>query len=152
MMDITFKGSPNYDSNRKKIDRIVVHWFGVGTLESANQRFQKPDNSSAHYGISNKTVWQWVYEDKVAYHAGNYAMNQRSIGIEHDAGINPAHDLSEASYRTSCELIHDICRRYSIPMDREHIIGHKEVKPTQCPGTIDINRLINIAKGGEKIV
>ena len=37
-MDITFKGSPNYDSNRKKIDRIVVHWFGVCTLESSTQK------------------------------------------------------------------------------------------------------------------
>lgn len=140
-----WKGSPNFDSNRKPIDRIVIHWFGVGTLESANARFQNPNNSSAHYGVSGKRVWQWVREEDVAYHAGNYVMNQRSIGIEHDAGIDPPHGLSEESYQTSAKLIADICTRHKIPLDRQHIIGHKEVKPTQCPGTVDINRLISMA-------
>ena len=145
-MNITWRGSPNFDKNRKTIDRIVIHWFGVGTLESAHARFQTVGNSSAHYGISGSRIWQWVKEEHVAYHAGNYAMNQRSIGIEHDAGIDPKHDLSEESYRTSAELIAYLSKKYNIPLDRNHIIGHNEVKATQCPGTIDINRLITLAK------
>jgi len=149
---INFKPSPNFDTNRKPIDRIVIHWFGIGTLASANKRFLDPNSGvSAHYGISDKTVYQWVLDKNVAYHAGNYEMNQRSIGIEHDAGIDPAHDLSEASYNTSGELIRIVCERHSIPLDREHIIAHKEVKATQCPGTVDINRLISIAKGGDLV-
>lgn len=143
-MDIVWKGSPNYDTNRKPIDRVVIHWFGGGTLESANSRFQNAANQvSAHYGISNSTVWQWVKEEHVAYHAGNYAMNQRSVGIEHDA--NPDKPLSEESYATSAALVRQICLKYNIPMDREHIIAHKEIKATQCPGTINLDRIISMA-------
>lgn len=148
-MQIVWKGSPNFDNKRKPITHIIIHWFGIGTLESANIRFQTPNNSSAHYGISGDTVFQWVKEENVAYHAGNYAMNQKSIGIEHDATAKEdahPHDLSEESYKTSAKLISDISKRYNIPLDREHVIGHKEVKATQCPGTIDIDKIIRLAK------
>jgi N-acetyl-anhydromuramyl-L-alanine amidase AmpD len=144
-MTITWKGSPNFDSNRTPIDRIVIHWFGVGTLEGANTMFQKAGGTSAHYGISDDRVWQWVKEEHVAYHAGNYAMNQRSIGIEHDA--NPEKPLSEASYQTSATLIREICNRYNIIPNRQTIIKHSEVKATQCPGTIDLDKLIALVKG-----
>lgn len=144
-MTITWKGSPNFDTNRQPIDRIVCHWFGAGTLQGAHNTFQKIGGTSAHYGISDNTVWQWVREEHVAYHAGSYPMNQRSIGIEHDA--NPDRPLSEASYQTSAELIAQICKRYNIPIDRNHIIKHSEVpRATACPGTIDIDRLVTLAK------
>ena len=57
-MIIIFKGSPNKDTNRNLIDRIIIHWFGVGTLESVNKRFQDDlSDVSAHYGISGKTIY-----------------------------------------------------------------------------------------------
>ncbi len=141
----TWKGSPNYSKDRKAIDRVVMHWFGVGTLESANARFQNPEaQSSAHYGISDTRIWQWVKEEHVAWHAGNYPMNQRSIGIEHDATTTK--DATEATYQTSAQLLREICNRYTIPLDRKHIIGHREVSATQCPGTLDIDRIISLAK------
>lgn len=145
MITPIWKGSPNFDTLRKPIDRIVIHWFGMGTLEGASANFQKPNGTSAHFGISDDRVWQWVKEENVAYHAGNYAMNQRSIGIEHDA--NPDKPLSEKSYETSASIIADLCKRYTIPLDRTHIIKHSEVKATQCPGTIDLDKLIALAKG-----
>lgn len=153
-MNIIWKGSPNKDGNRKPITTIVMHWFGIGTLESANNRFQNPASQvSAHYGISNKTIWQWVTENEVAYHAGNYSMNQRSIGIEHDAtsqdDANP-HNASEDTYKTSAELIREIAKRYDIPLDTEHVIGHNDVVSTQCPGTLDIDRIIAMAKEAEE--
>lgn len=144
-MSIQWKGSPNYDTNRKPIRKIVIHWFGKGTLESADKRFQNPSsNVSAHYGISGETVYQWVKEENVAYHSGNYSVNQESIGIEHDA--TTTHDASDDTYRTSARLIVDISERFGIPIDREHIIKHSDVKPTQCPGTVDVERIIREAR------
>lgn len=146
-MNITWKGSPNYNKRLAKVDRIVIHWFGVGTLESANDRFQKASNqTSAHYGISKGRCWQWVDEKNAAWHAGNYAMNQRSIGIEHDAGINPKHDLSEQDYKNTAELVAGISKRWGIPLDRAHVLGHNQIKATQCPGTIVIDKIIALAK------
>lgn len=145
-MTITWKGSPNYDSNRTDISVIVIHWFGMGTLSGADATFQKQNGTSAHYAVSDTTIHQYVKEEHVAYHAGNYTVNQKSIGIEHDA--NPDKPLSESSYQTSGKLIAEICARHNIPLDRQHIIKHSEVpRATQCSGTIDLDKLIKIAKG-----
>lgn len=72
-------------------------------------------------------------------------MNQRSIGIEHDA--TTTQNASEKTYQTAGKLLRDICDRYSIPLDREHILKHSEVKATQCPGTLDVDKIISLAKG-----
>ena len=142
-MTIIQKPSPNQDGNRKPITKVVIHWI-VGNLASADAVFAKPGGVSAHYGVEDNTIHQYVAEDKVAYHAGVYSVNQESIGIEHSA--SPDRPASNATYATSGELIAQICKKYSIPLDREHIIKHSQIKATQCPGTMDIDRLITIAK------
>lgn len=146
-MNIKWIGSPNYDdaSYRKPIDRVVIHWFGVGKQAGADATFQKPGGTSAHYSIEDDSIHQYVAEENVAYHAGVYAMNQRSIGIEHSA--EPGRDATEATYRNSGALVAQICKKYNIPLDRTHIIKHSEVKATQCPGTMDLDKIINLAKG-----
>lgn len=143
MANIKWVGSPNFDTNRKPIDRIIIHWM-VGTLASTDAQFQKPAGTSAHYGIEDENIHQYVKEEHVAYHAGVYAMNQRSIGIEHSA--TPTRPASEATYRTSAALVAQICKKYNIPLDRQHILKHSEVKATQCCGTVDIDKIINLAK------
>jgi hypothetical protein len=137
--------SPAHDKGRKsKIDRVVIHWFGVGNLDAANRHFTRPNaTTSAHYGIEDDRVIQWVREDDTAWHAGNLAMNRRSIGVEHSA--EPNRPATEKTIQTSAKLIAGICKRYAIPLDRKHIIGHNEVKATQCPGTIPIDRIIQLA-------
>jgi len=143
-MNIIFKGSPNYGKRTKPVKKVVVHWFGAGTLESANNRFQNAANQvSAHYGISQGRVWQWVKESDVAWHSGVFTVNAESIGIEHDA--NPSRPLSEEDYKLSAELIREICKRHNLPINRQTIIGHKEVKATACPGTIDLDEIIKLA-------
>lgn len=135
----------NYQKGRggKKIDRVVIHWI-VGSLASADATFQDPQRiASAHYGIENDDVHQYVDEADTAYHCGNFSFNQRSIGIEHSAA--PDRPASDRTYTTSALKISVICTRYGIPIDRTHIVGHKEVSATQCPGTMDIDRLIRMA-------
>ena len=150
-MAIKFISSPNYDKGRKnnRISKIVVHWFGAGDLASAVKHFQNDRSDvSAHYLIENDDVVQMVRDGDTAWHAGNYDVNLVSIGIEHSA--TPDRDASELTYQTSSQLIADLASKYSIPVDREHIIQHKEVKPTACPGSISIERLIELAKQKQK--
>lgn len=144
-MEITWKGSPNFNKRTTPVRKIVIHWFGAGTLESANARFQNPASKvSAHYGISKGRIWQWVKETDVAYHAGNAIVNAESIGIEHDA--TTGHNLSDEDYKLSGRLVAEIAQRHNIPLNREHVIAHNEIKPTKCPGTVDLDRIISIAK------
>lgn len=132
----------NFEKGRQgyTVKKIVIHWI-VGKLAAADATFQDPNRiASAHYGIGNTVVHQYVKEEDTAYHAGNLTVNRQSIGIEHEGG--PDLPISEETYKTSAELVADICRRYAIPVDRTHIIRHGEVKATQCPGTYDMDRLI----------
>src|SRR3990167_152758 len=138
--------SPNYSKGRsgKKTDRMVIHWI-VGTLTAADTVFKTPGKTSAHYAIENNIIHQYVNEGDTAYHAGNWDFNLRSIGIEHSA--DPKRPASEQTYQTSGKLIGEICKRNNIPIDRSHIVQHKQIVATQCPGTINLDKLISIAKG-----
>lgn len=152
-MKITWIGTPNYWEGRqgKRIDRIVIHWM-VGTLASTDTVFSQNNSQvSAHYGIEEASIHQYVKESNTAWHSGDGNMNLRSIGIEHSA--TPSRPASTKTIETSAQLVADICKRYSIPCDRSHIIKHSEVSPTQCPGTIPVDTIIskaaNILKGGD---
>lgn len=142
----------NCDSNRTKIDTVLIHHNA--SLSDAVARstwyVSTGHGTSAHYQVTPDKIWGCVGENYVAYHAGNYPVNQRSIGIEHlnNTGA-PTWTIAEETYRNSAKLIRDICERYNIPIDNQHIIGHRVVAQTQCPGGIDIDKLIAMARGAE---
>ena len=144
----------NCDSNRTKIDRIVIHHNATTNDAVARSTWyvSSGHGTSAHYQVTPDKIWGCVGENYVAYHAGNYPMNQRSIGIEHlnNTGA-PTWTIAEETYRNSAKLIRDICERYNIPIDRQHILKHGEVSSTACPGGIDIDRLVAMARGAEYV-
>ncbi|OEJ24899.1 N-acetylmuramoyl-L-alanine amidase [Streptomyces agglomeratus] len=114
------------------IDRIVIH-VTQGSFASAVRVFKNPLHAAAaHYIVRAKDghITQMARELDVAYHAGNRSYNERSVGIEHEGFVDRPEDFTDVMYRSSARLAAGICRRYGIPADREHIIGHVEV-----PGT-----------------
>jgi hypothetical protein len=141
----------NYTVGRgKDIKLIALHWI-VGTLESADATFANADRkASAHYGIGDKDIHQWVKESDTAWHAGNWTINQSSIGIEHEGGwLLPDGTRkvpTDATHQTSGELVAMLCKKYNIPIDRQHVVTHREYSATQCPGTLDVDRIIEIAR------
>jgi N-acetylmuramoyl-L-alanine amidase len=115
------------------IDMIVIHDI-EGSYASAIKMFQDPKrHGSAHYIISYRgQVTQMVAEKNVAWHAGNWDYNTRSIGIEHEgyAGINR---YTSPEYYASARVIASICSRWGVPMDRKHVIGHSQVPDPNNP-------------------
>ena len=127
----------------QKVSLIVLHWIS-GTLDSCDKTFQDGRRqASAHYGICQTEVHQYVKESDTAYHAGVWEINTQSISIEHEGG--PSLPITEAVYKQSCELVADICKRYNIPCDSDHIKRHRDYRATQCPGTLDVERIIREA-------
>lgn len=137
----------NYRKGRdgRPIQYVIIHSI-VGSLESCVKTFQKPDRiASAHYIVGwNGRKVQMVNEGDTAYHAGNWEINLRSIGIEHDDQARPWDPRPDVLYESSAQLVADICRRYGIPADRAHIKKHSEVslKGTACPAALDIERIV----------
>ena len=79
------------------IDRIVIHY--TATLTSARNNaiyFSRNERqgSSAHYFVGDITdeIYQSVAEGDTAWHAGNWLMNCRSVGIE---VVSAGEDYSE---------------------------------------------------------
>ncbi len=132
----------NYDpANRpadgQQIKYIVIHdtesvpGSGVSPYDQAIATFQKPSSgSSAHYVIrsSDGQVTQMVPTKDVAWHAGNWTVNEHSIGIEHEGiAAEGGTWYTEQMYRASADLVKYLAAKYHIPLDREHIIGHEDV-------------------------
>ncbi len=127
----------------------TAEWFTSGSKAAGNP-------VSAHYGVARDgSIVQYVQESEVAYHAGRVDSptativldrpgqnpNDFLLGIEHEG--DGTEDLTDAQRASSVALIQDICRRYSIPIDRTHIVGHHEIfSLKKCPDKIDVDRLV----------
>ncbi|MFJ8109224.1 N-acetylmuramoyl-L-alanine amidase [Streptomyces sp. NPDC096132] len=131
---------PATDSNRTPsdrpathpVDRVVIHVTQTDYAKALSI-FQNPKKKvSAHYVVRSADghVAQCVRESDIAWHAGNWDYNTRSVGIEHEGWVDRPASFTEAMYEQSARLTASVCERYGIPRDRAHIIGHYEV-----PGT-----------------
>ncbi|MGW6686066.1 N-acetylmuramoyl-L-alanine amidase [Streptomyces sp. NPDC054961] len=111
-----------------RVDRIVVH-VTQGSFASSVDAFKNPfHRASAHYIVGQDGhIEQMVRELDVAFHSGNRSMNERSVGIEHVGFVDRPQDFTDAMYEASALLAAGICRRYGIPADRKHLVGHSEV-------------------------
>ena len=154
--------------NGKKPEIIVIHiaeGTKLGGVVPKNcdhlgtiQEFSAPwTQKSAHYLIDEiGEILQLVEETDTAYHAGlkvrptakiilarpNENPNSYSIGIE-NVGYE---GITEIQYKKTAELVANICERWLIPIDRDHIIGHREIRADKrCPGKIDIDRIVKEA-------
>ncbi len=122
----------NYTAGRTggSIQYVVIHTM-QGSYSGSTSWFQNPAAmASAHYNIrsSDGEITQMVAHSNTAWHAGNWNINQRSIGIEHEGYVaDPGRWYTEAMYVASARLTRALCDRYGIPIDRAHIIGHYQV-------------------------
>lgn len=120
----------------QKIDHIVIH-DTEGYWDSVLKLAQDPTYVSWHYTIRSNDglIAQHVPTKDVAWHAGNWYVNAKSIGIEHEGFAAKGTWYTEAMYRSSAKLVGYLARKYGIPLDRAHIIGHDNV-PGTVPSTI----------------
>lgn len=154
-------GSPNFTLNRNGHDMtqpswVVLHTM-VGTLTAANARFQQSaEQASATYGVAlDGTVSQWVDEKDAAWANGASGQggkgdNWDSISIEHEDAGDYNGPRTPELYAASADLVYDVCTRYSVPIDRAHIIGHRECDfaSTACPDALDLDRIVAMAASG----
>lgn len=147
----------NYTSSDRPgsyaIDRVIIH-VTQETYTDSLAIFKDPQKKvSAHYLVRSADghVAQCVRERDIAWHAGNWDYNTRSIGIEHEGWVDLPAYFTNALYEQSARLTAAICAKYGIPRDREHIIGHYEVPGTDHtdPGPywdwVRYIRLVNFA-------
>ncbi|MDX3452247.1 N-acetylmuramoyl-L-alanine amidase [Streptomyces sp. ME02-8801-2C] len=113
----------------QRIRYIVVH-DTEGAWEGVLNMVQDPTYVSWNYTLRSTDghIAQHVKAKDVAWHAGNWYVNAKSIGLEHEGFLaNPEAWYTEAMYRASARLVKYLAATYDIPLDRQHIIGHDNV-------------------------
>lgn len=125
--------SPNYTLGRlgAPIECIVIHWWDDPARQPqfwpvVNVLCAPARQASIHYVAEDGRVCQLVDEKNIAWHAGNWNANTRSIGIECNPRMN-AFDLEVVA-----QTIAWIRRRrgWDLPL-----YGHQQFSSTACPGT-----------------
>ena len=140
---ITKFTSPNQNARNRKIAGITIHWWGNPVGQSASGVVSwlcdKRAGTSAHYVVSEDTVWCIVDPDRRAWHAGNSRANHDQIGIE----LDPNQSRRAATEKTAAALIADLRAVYgNLPLS-----PHKRWTSTACPGNWDLGRLDRLARG-----
>jgi N-acetyl-anhydromuramyl-L-alanine amidase AmpD len=130
----------NHDvANREKdldIDYIVIH-DTEASYDTTLKLVQDPTYVSWNYSIrsSDGHVAQHLDAKDVGFHAGNWYVNTHSIGIEHEGfAADGATWYTEAMYESSAKLVRYLANKYSVKLDRAHILGHDQV-----PGIVPAN-------------
>ncbi|MGP3958832.1 N-acetylmuramoyl-L-alanine amidase [Nonomuraea sp. 3N208] len=120
----------------RSVDYIVIH-DTEGTYQGIPSMIRNPQYVSWHYTIrsSDGHVAQHVATKDIAWHAGNWDVNTRSIGIEHEGYLAKGGTwYTEAMYRASAKLVQYLAGKHGVPLDRAHILGHDNVPGTTPKG------------------
>ena len=140
---------------------VVLH-STAGSFAGTVQWFSEAASGvSAHYlvGLGGE-VAQFVDEKDTARHAGRVQdptapafllaanPNLVTIGIEFvDDGDPQGCERTPEQTANGAELLWAIATRWSIPLDREHVVGHREISAeTICPGNLDVEGLVAAAR------
>ncbi|KPH98038.1 N-acetylmuramyl-L-alanine amidase, negative regulator of AmpC, AmpD [Actinobacteria bacterium OK074] len=118
--------------SRYPVELVIIHVTQTAYAGTLDIFLNPKKKVSAHYVVRSADghVAQCVRERDVAWHAGNWDYNTRSVGIEHEGWVDKPAYFTDALYEESARLTSSVCDRYGIPKDRSRIIGHYEV-----PGT-----------------
>lgn len=118
-----------------RITTVVIH-VTDGSYGGTLSWFRNPSaRATTHYVVrsSDGDVTQMVREKDIAWHAGNWAVNETSVGIEHEGFTGHCTWFTDAMYRSSAQLAAYLATKYLIPINRKHFIGHNEVPDPSNP-------------------
>ena len=120
----------------QKIDYIVIH-DTEATWETTLRLVSDKTYVSWQYSLRSADghIAQHVKAKDVAWQAGNWYINSKSIGLEHEGFAAQGTWYTEAMYRSSAKLVRYLAAKHRIPLDRAHIIGHDNV-PGTIPSTV----------------
>ncbi|GAA3408301.1 hypothetical protein GCM10018952_04950 [Streptosporangium vulgare] len=130
-------GNHDRSTGPRKIDYIVIH-DGETSYDAMTRLVKNPAYLSWHFTIRSADghIAQHLRARDIGWHAGNWYVNSRSIGLEHEGYLARGGAwFTEAMYLASARLVRHLAAKYDIPLDRAHILGHDNV-PGTTPETV----------------
>lgn len=135
--------SSNFTPGRaRRVDYIVIHYTaGDGDTAENNARYYAgvDRKASAHYFVDERETVRSVHEADTAWHAGNFTMNSRSVGVELCSQKDEKGDyfIPEETLKRGIELVKSLMKTYEIPVQR--VIRHFDVTGKICPAPMVTN-------------
>lgn len=121
------------------IRHVVVHHNGGNLSIQGCYDVWQTREASAHYQVDAQgRIGQLVHDADTAWHAGSWAENIQSIGIEHaDISTSPWR-VSDATLDNGAHLVAAICRAYKLgrPQWGVNVFPHSHFKSTECPASL----------------
>lgn len=146
--------SPNSSPRRDgdKVQYFVVHHAAdTRPVEEQRDRFMKANdrNVSPNWLIGKDgSISEIVPPDKFrAWTSGEFDYNAVTVETQNTSG-DPTWGISEESHIAIAKLVAWASKRYGFPIDRQHVIGHREVPgaATACPGpSMDLEKIVQYA-------
>jgi hypothetical protein len=124
----------NYDPARRPDDSFIRFIVLHDTETAYDRAVRLPGDpkycASWHYLVRSADghVDQALDPADIAWHAGNRWFNAHSIGIEQEGWASRGTRwFTDDMYRSTARLVRYLARKYDIPLDRGHILGHDNV-------------------------
>jgi N-acetylmuramoyl-L-alanine amidase len=140
---LTAKGfTPGDQVPNRTIEWLTLHhWGALGQTHDGVCAFfctTGPGATSAHYVVSAGRVNCIVSPGDVAWHAGTWDANCRSVGIE----MRP--EATEDDYRQVAELVAHLRAQFQNP--DLPLRPHRDFYNTACPGVWDLQKVDRMAR------
>lgn len=141
--------SPNSSKREDRVQFFVVHHAAsTASVQSLRDRFMAPNDRSVSpnwlIGAAGE-VEEIVPPDAWrAWTTGQFDHKAITVETQNTSG-EPAWGISDASHEQIAKLVAWAAARYGFPIDRTHVIGHREVpgQATACPGpSMDLDRIV----------
>ena len=129
----------NQLTTRRVTDMIVIHHTGNPTDDDlsaveidASHKARGWTCIGYHYVIRKDGTVELGRPDwTVGAHA--YGNNSHTIGV-HVCGNFEEAEPTDEQIESLAMLIANLCTDYGLTIDRDHIVGHRELMSTACPG------------------
>lgn len=141
----------------RTIDHVVVHHAATTSLSGVLSMMSTGSRQvSSNYVVKDDQIVGVVPEEYRSWSLSSATWDGRSITVEtcnSATGDASGWPISEASFQSLARLIADCAARYGFPINRDRVLGHREVYSrhgasysTLCPGGINLDRVVREAR------
>lgn len=128
------------------VTHVVMH-HTAGSWDSVVNEFTSGSRHvSAHFLVGRDgRVAQFVSLDDIAWHAGDWGMNVKSVGIEHEQYVRSDGTWTtwtDAQLSASAQLLSWLFAQAGKPLT---VLRHRDVVSTDCPGDLPVEKIVAMA-------
>lgn len=146
-----------YSARSTSVSMFVIHHAATASLSGVLSMMSSGSREvSANYVVKDNQIIGVVPEEYRSWSLSSALYDSKAITVEtcnSATGDASGWPISDESYASLAKLVADASTRYGFPIDRDHVVGHREIYTrfgasyaTACPGGIDLDRVVREAR------